>query len=196
MSKFEWMELETLGNEIAHSQKRLDAARSTQNHGLARLLQREIAEAEERRARVLADLTKDVGVAGSARQNPTHAPVQKFQPQAIKGKQQPAEQTETSITTGVAAPELNTSPDTTEGVATVWDKLTRADVERAKQGLVTRRSELLARHAEELKSLDAEQTEIDVIERAIGAFASKFKIGGGGEVVPFDPERSAQTQAG
>ena len=77
----------------------------------------------------------------------------------------------------------------------MWDKLTRADVERAKQGLAARRSELLARHAEELKALDAEQTEIDVIERAIGAFASKFKIGGGAEVVPFDTERSSHSQA-
>ena len=27
MSKFEWMELETLSNDIAHSESRLDAAR-------------------------------------------------------------------------------------------------------------------------------------------------------------------------
>ena len=77
----------------------------------------------------------------------------------------------------------------------MWDKLTRADVERAKQGLVARRSELLARHAEELKALDAEQSEIDVIEQAIGAFASKFKIGGA-EVVPFNAEHNAPSQAG
>ena len=35
MSKFEWMELETLSNEIAHTQIRLDAARATKNLGLA-----------------------------------------------------------------------------------------------------------------------------------------------------------------
>jgi len=29
MSKFEWMELETLSSEIAHTQTRLDAARAT-----------------------------------------------------------------------------------------------------------------------------------------------------------------------
>jgi hypothetical protein len=50
----------------------------------------------------------------------------------------------------------------------VWEKLTRADVEHAKRGIASRRSEILARHAEELKALDAEQSEIDVIERAIG----------------------------
>jgi len=31
MSKFEWMELETISNEIAHAQSRLDAARATKN---------------------------------------------------------------------------------------------------------------------------------------------------------------------
>jgi hypothetical protein len=47
-----------------------------------------------------------------------------------------------------------------------------------------------------LKALDAEQTEIDVIERAIGAFASKFKIGGSAEVVPFNIEHNAHSQVG
>jgi hypothetical protein len=186
MSKFEWMELETLSNEIAHSQSRLDAARATKNHGLVSLLQQEIAEATERRARVLADITKGVG----------RAPVQRVRPEGNEEKQQPAERVEASITTGVVAPELTPIPYTIEGVATVWDKLTRADVERVKHGLTSRRSELLARHAEELKALDAEQTEIDVIEQAIGAFATKFKIGGGAEVVPFNAEHNAHSQVG
>ena len=77
----------------------------------------------------------------------------------------------------------------------MWEKLTRADVEHAKRGIANRRSEILARHAEELKALDAEQSEIDVIERAIDAFVSKFKIGGGAEIVPFDTERSSHSQA-
>ena len=77
----------------------------------------------------------------------------------------------------------------------MWEKLTRADVEHAKRGIASRRSEILARHTEELKALDAEQSEIDVIERAIDACVSKFKIGGGTEVVPFDTERSSHSQA-
>jgi hypothetical protein len=48
-----------------------------------------------------------------------------------------------------------------------------------------RRSEMLARHAEELKALDAQQAEIDTIEQAIAAFAQKFK-GAEAEVVPFE----------
>jgi hypothetical protein len=195
MSKFEWMELETLSKEIAHSQSRLDAARATKNHGLVKLLQREIGETAERRARILAGITKGLGVAGSARSHPNPVPVQTIEAEVAEGEQQRAEQVETSITTGVAAPEPTPTPNTTEGIAAVWDKLTRADVERVKHGLTSRRSVLLARHAEELKALDTEQTEIDVIERAIGAFASKFKIGGGAEVVPFNAEHNAHTQA-
>src|SRR5260370_34782695 len=129
MSKFEWMELETLSNEIAHSQSRLEAARATQNHGLVKLLQREIAEAAERRARVLAGITKGLGVAGSARSEPRHVPVQNIEPQQAEGEQQHTKQVEALTATGLASPEPTPSPDTAEGVATVWDKLTRADVE-------------------------------------------------------------------
>jgi hypothetical protein len=196
MNKFEWMELETLSSEITHSQSRLDAARRTENHGLVNLLQREIAEATERRARVLAEITKGLGFSGHARSTSSPVPMQKMGPQEAKGAQQQDEQVEALTRTALASPEPILSPDQAKGVATVWDKLTRADVERAKQGLVTCRSELLARHAEELKALDAEQTEIDVIERAIGAFASKFKIGGSAEVVPFNAEHNAHSQAG
>ena len=195
MSKFEWMELETLSNEIAHSESRLDAARATKNHGLVKLLQREIAETAERRARVLACITKELGVAGSARSHPSPVPVQKIEAEVAQEEQPRGEQVEGLAATFRASPEPTPSPNPTEGVSTVWDKLTRADIERAKQGHVTRRSELLARHAEELKALDAEQSEIDIIERAIGAFASKFKIGGGAEVVPFNAEHSAHSEA-
>jgi hypothetical protein len=196
MGKFEWMELETLSNEIAHSQSRLDAARGTQNHGLVTLLQREIAETVERRARVLAGITKELGVAGSARSRPSPVPVQKIEAEVAQEEQQRGEQVEGLAATVPASPEPTPSPNPTEGVSTVWDKLTRADIERAKQGLVTRRSEMLARHAEELKALDAEQSEIDVIERAIGAFAIKFKIGGSAEVVALNAEHNAHSQAG
>jgi hypothetical protein len=47
----------------------------------------------------------------------------------------------------------------------------------------------LARHAEELKALDAEQGEIDNFERSIGAFARKFNLAGA-KVVALDAERS------
>ena len=71
----------------------------------------------------------------------------------------------------------------------MWEKLTNADVERVKRGLTARRSEMLARHAEELKALDDEQSEIDTIEQAIAAFAEKFKLTGTAEVVPIEGEQ-------
>jgi len=67
----------------------------------------------------------------------------------------------------------------------MWDRLTTADLERVKRGLTMRRSEILARHAEELKALDAQQAEIDTIEHAIAAFTQKFKVAEA-EVVPFE----------
>jgi len=69
------------------------------------------------------------------------------------------------------------------------DKLTAADLERVKRGLTTRRSEMLARHAEELKSLEAEQNEIDAIEKAIAMFTQKFKATSTAEVIALEGER-------
>ena len=56
----------------------------------------------------------------------------------------------------------------------VWDQLTPVDIERAKSELDARRDEMLARHAEELQSLDADQTQLEALEQAIGAFLQKF----------------------
>ena len=77
----------------------------------------------------------------------------------------------------------------------MWDKVSAADLERVKRVLSSRRSELLARHAEELKALEAEEAEIDGIERAIASFTQKFKLSPTAEVVPFDAER-VPVQAG
>jgi len=81
-----------------------------------------------------------------------------------------------------------------EGVAIVWDQLTRADVERVKRELGLRRAELLSRHADELRALDAQQTEIDTLEQTIDAFARKFNIAGGEVVVPFEGDRNPRGQ--
>jgi len=47
----------------------------------------------------------------------------------------------------------------------------RSDIERVKRGLATRRAEILARHAEELKALEADESELDAFEKAIATFA-------------------------
>jgi hypothetical protein len=80
-----------------------------------------------------------------------------------------------------------TNPST--GDTSMWDKLTAADLERVKRGLTTSRSELLARHAEELKALEAEESEIEAIEKAIALFTQKFKLASTGEVVSLGGER-------
>src|SRR5439155_14927945 len=92
------------------------------------------------------------------------------------------------------SPEPAPSADMLEGVAAVWDQLTRADVERVKRELGVRRAELLSRHAEELRALDAAQTEIDTLEQTIDAFARKFNIPGSEVVVPFEGDRNSRGQ--
>jgi hypothetical protein len=182
------MRLEVLGRKQADSQSRLDAARSIQNHGLVTLFERDIAENDKASPQVLADITKELDVARSAKPHPSHPPVQSFQPETTNGEQQGAEHGEPITAADLVSPEPSSCVGTREGVAVVWDQVTVADIERAKRGLATRRSEILARHSDELKALEAEQ-----VEQAIGAFASKFKIGGA-EILTL--ERTAQTQAG
>ena len=58
----------------------------------------------------------------------------------------------------------------------MWDQLTPGDIENAKNELAGRRAEMLARHAEELKSLDGDQAQLDTLVEAIELFARKFKL--------------------
>jgi len=191
MSKFEWMELETLSREITHIQSRVDAARATRNLGLVQLLERELADALNRRAQVLTGITKGLGFT-QARPKLATAPAQ--QPQSASMQQQEAaEAVEPQRVAAAVETDFGISKE--KGVDIMWDKLTAADLERVKRGLTTRRSEMLARHAEELKALEAEQSEIDVIEKAIAAFTQKFKLTSTAEVIPLDGER-VPAQAG
>jgi hypothetical protein len=57
----------------------------------------------------------------------------------------------------------------------MWEKLTPADIEQAKHDLTLRRTAMLARHAEELRSLDSEQAGLEALERLIDAFMQKFQ---------------------
>ncbi|TMK11494.1 MAG: hypothetical protein E6G69_03410 [Alphaproteobacteria bacterium] len=59
----------------------------------------------------------------------------------------------------------------------MWSELTRADIERLKQELQARRSEILVRHAEELTALDVDEAELTVLEQAIDNLVRKFGIG-------------------
>jgi len=226
MALSDWTELENLSGEIADSQGRLAAARSTQNHGLVKLLERQITEAEKWRDRLLsqitARLTTSPGTAARRREAAAVAEEQPKPAEAVVLSVEPAvemasiEMAPTELAmplpaavaaidaaslepAAVAAPDAISpepapSADTLEGVAAVWDQLTRADVERVKRELGVRRAELLSRHAEELRALDAAQTEIDTLEQTIDAFARKFNIAGGEVVVPFEGDRNPRGQ--
>jgi len=223
MALYDWTELENLSGEIADSESRLAAARSTQNHGLVKLLERQISEAEKWRDRLLsqitARLTAPPGAPGRRRDPAPAAEEQPTPAETVVLSNEPAAETtavemaasETAATETAAidielpvpapvaamdaAPlEPATVAQRLEGVVTVWDQLTRADVERVKRELGLRRAELLSRHAEELRALDAQQTEIDTLEQTIDAFARKFNIAGGEVVVPFEGDRNARGQ--
>ncbi len=56
----------------------------------------------------------------------------------------------------------------------MWDRIASSDIEQAKHGLNQRRAETLNRHAEEIKVLDADQSEVDQLAAAIATFISKF----------------------
>ncbi|TMJ60325.1 MAG: hypothetical protein E6G81_06750 [Alphaproteobacteria bacterium] len=221
MALSDWTELENLSGEIADSQSRLAAARSTQNHGLVKLLERQITEAEKWRDRLLSQITaRMTSSSGPAarRRDPPAVAVDQPQPMEAEAPtveaptveapavEAPAVEAAIEITPIVTSPEpapvidaASPEPapiaDRLEGVADVWDQLTRADVERVKRELGLRRAELLSRHADELRALDAQQTEIDTLEQTIDAFARRFNIAGAEVVVPFEGERNPRGQA-
>ena len=56
----------------------------------------------------------------------------------------------------------------------MWERLTPADLDRAKNRLTTSRAEMLRRHAAELNALDAQQDEIETLERLMAAFAHRY----------------------
>src|SRR5690242_5225990 len=101
MRKFEWMELETLSNEIAHAQGRLDAA--SQNHGMVRLLEREIEDAAKRRAKLLADITNGLSSGQFAGPKPHLAIVHQSPPKPPVTEEQPSEQAGAVTTSEVGA---------------------------------------------------------------------------------------------
>jgi len=198
----DWTELENLSGEIADSQGRLAAARATQNHGLVKLLERQILEAEKWRDRLLQQITSRLTVSSAkgAREDAAATLAAEPQPEAVSPAPAPESLGPESLAELAVAVAEAVSRDAApvinrlEGVASVWDQLSRTDLDRVKRELGLRRAELLTRHAEELRALDAEQSEIDAFEQAIDAFARKFNLAGAEVVVPFE-ERNARGQA-
>ncbi len=247
MGSFEWMEVETLSTEIAVLDSRLTAAKSRNNYGLVKVVQEQIAAAQQRRAQYLAHITTSLAesldpaplseTAPAAQPGKNRALSQKNQeelaapdqpsaeladpvmaevpeelaepdqpsaeladpvmaevPEELAEPDQPSAELAAPVTTsGVASP----FADTNEGVTDVWDQLTPSHIERAKHELGIRRAEMLARHAEELKVLDVDQSEIDTLTQAIDAFVRKFNSpAAANSVIRLDEERDRlQNQA-
>ena len=205
MGSSAWMELETLSNEIADSQGRLEAAKSVGSDGLVQVLEQEIAQLEERRTRILANIATSVigsadsgqqpAAADAVEQRETNAAVENADEENAETEQRSAVVARPKLASGFATPARASRSDQTEGATNVWNQLSKADFERAKQDLDLRRAEVLARHAEELRSLDTDQAEIDTLEQAIDAFARKFNLQpAGGEVVRLEPGRESRRQ--
>jgi hypothetical protein len=112
------------------------------------------------------------------------------QPEAEAPPPEPQFEVAAAAASSASAPKA-TSP---EGGITVWDQLTPNDIERAKRDIGVRRAEMLARHADELKALEAEQGQIDVLEQAIASFLTKFNAAAEGAVVKLDQERELRQQ--
>jgi len=56
----------------------------------------------------------------------------------------------------------------------MWNMLSHADLEAAKQRLKSQREETLRRHAEELRALESDQAELEKLDQLIDAFVKKF----------------------
>ena len=105
-----------------------------------------------------------------------------------------APQTADAVTAVAGAPVVAAATaDGTEGAATAWDQLTPGDIGRVKHEIAARRAEMLARHAEELKRLEGDQAELEVLAQAIAAFAEKFAKR---SVVNLDQQRELRQQSG
>jgi hypothetical protein len=207
MSSFDWLEFETLSREVTDLEDRLAGARSHRNHGLMRLLEQQLGDTRGRRERVLEVITRQTAstaakpgtrprpshkaatvVAADASESPEAEP-------AIPGEHEPAaSEAPAPISAAFAELPEAAAPEGAgpEGVNAVWDRLTPAQIEEARRELHRRRTEILARHAEELKALDGDEDEIEGLSRAIEAFTRKFGSGSGagGEVVRLDEGRS------
>ena len=187
MGSFEWMEVETLSSEITALEARLESAKSRHNYGLVKVVKEQIAAAHQRRARYLAHIS--TSVAESFDPSPPPETTTEAQPQQdeIAEPDQPGAELAEPIVTSSVAPG---HADAIEGVTELWDRLTPTHIERAKHELDFRRAEMLARQAEELVTLDVDQSEIDTLAEAIDAFAEKFNLpSAAGSVVRLDKAR-------
>lgn len=202
MSSFEWMELQTLAGDIAVARSRLAEARSAKDDRSVRVLEQEINTAEARRARLLAHISDHV--ADGSKSPIDLGSAAGLGLPSVGAVQASMEMTEEPASEGSEAHPVNEAvrpavplhAATTKGDVTMWDQLTPQDIERAKDQLESRRAEMLARHAEELRSLDDDRSQLEGLEQAISAFLQKFTPSSAdGSVVALDEERELRLRA-
>jgi hypothetical protein len=100
------------------------------------------------------------------------------------------------IASEVASPAAAPNADSVEGDTFMWDQLKPSDIARAKAELGERRAETLARHAEELRGLEGDQSLLETLEQAIDSFLRKFNPPSPeGAVVALDQERELRQQS-
>jgi hypothetical protein len=212
MAAFEWMELQTLTNDISDARSRLAEARSAKDQRRVRALEQEIAAAERRRARLLAFLTDHLADTTqpappqNSNEDAPSAAADYDAPVAVDAEAPVAADEEAPVAADEIGPPAAPDPadraglyaalaadaaDTSslKGDGIVWEQLTPGDIERAERELATRRDDMLARHAEELKTLDEERDRLASLEQAIAAFVQSFGAPSGGEVVQLGDER-------
>jgi hypothetical protein len=184
MSSFEWMELQALTNDIELSRSRLVEARSRGDRGRARALGEEIEKAEKSRLQLLAHLSTNIArspepapppkVRDGAVSQPVSPPVAEALQDEPSAEQPLPEPVDQIIASGAISPASAPKAESGKGDIIVWDQLTPGDIERAKNELGARRAEVQARHVEEQKGLDAEQSQLEALELAIETFLKKM----------------------
>lgn len=197
MISFEWLEFETLSREVAELEQDLIAAKETQNYGRWKVLEPQLASARQRREKALEALTRRA--ASSAIERPTKSRKSTQPARAAAVEEAPAsvetppsaEPAEAAVNKEAAATPSKSSD--LKGADIMWEQFSPDDLKQAKQDIVRRRAEMLARHAEELQTLEKDQEHIDAVCKAIDVFMSKFHGPADAEVVQLDQQREART---
>ncbi len=193
MGSFEWMELHTLTADITNSRSRLAEARANKDRRLARELESEIMAAEKRRARLLAHITHHLSEApaeAAAAAGADAAPAFAAETRNAEAEQ-PLDLAEGIGGSDATVPADAAPAGSASGGVIVWDQLTADDIERARNEVAGRRAEMLARHAEELKALDADRQQLEALEQAIAAFLRKYTPAAAGVIVDLAETRAA-----
>ena len=197
MISFEWLEFETLSREVADLEQDVRAAKETQNYGRWKVLEQQLSSAKERRDKALEAITRRAASAAVERPPKSRKGNQPAKTAAVEDTPVSVETPPAAEPDGAAAtepaPAVASIISDLKGADIMWERFSPDDLKLAKQDLTRRRAEMLARHAEELKTLEADQEQIDTVCQAIEVFMSKFRGPSDAEVVQLDQQREART---